>query len=338
MTGEGKLGPAALLGVMFPGQGTQRVGMGRVLERTSPAARAVFDTADGVLDRDVRKLCFTGPTRELTLTQNAQVAIFTSNAACLARLREEGHRPALALGHSVGELNAAVAAGVLTLEDGLRLVAARGALMGRIEVPGTMASVLGLSPEAVGELCAEVTATDPAHPVVAALLNGPENVVVSGATEGVEAVEQAASAAGARKVTRLTVSSAFHSPLMAEAVAEWREVVAAAQLHEPEFPVVLNTTGTIATGADDVGAALVDQLTGPVRWVEDVRTAAGAGVDLMVEAGDSKVLTALVRAIDPELTCLTMHDPRALRRLTPPVAGPGAEDVHGDSLAGSGSR
>lgn len=298
------------LGVMFPGQGTQRVGMGRVLERGSKAAAAVFDTADAVLERDVRGLCFRGPTPELTLTQHAQVAIFTSNAAALAALREAGHQPQVAMGHSVGELNALVAAGVLSLEDGLRLVAARGALMGRIETPGTMASVLGLRYEQVEELCRRSPRT-----VVAALVNGPENIVVSGAVEGVEEVGRLATEAGARKVTRLTVSSAFHSPLMAEAVPEWRTVVEAATFNEPAFPVVLNTTGAPATGADDVRQALVDQLTGPVRWVEDVRAAVALGVDLMVEAGDSKVLTALVRAIDPDLGCVTMHDPRALRKL-----------------------
>ncbi|MFI7585843.1 ACP S-malonyltransferase [Spongisporangium articulatum] len=305
-----------VLGVMFPGQGTQKVGMGRVLERGSKAASAVFDTADAVLERDVRGLCFRGPTPELTLTQNAQVAIFTSNAAALAALREEGHEPVLAMGHSVGELNALVAAGVLSLEDGLRLVAARGRLMGLIETPGTMASILGLAPDDVRALCERS-----GHVVVPALVNGPENIVVSGEVAGVEAVEKLALEAGARKATRLTVSSAFHSPLMAEAVPEWEQVVAAATMNEPRFPVVLNTTGAVATGADDARQALVDQLTGPVRWVEDVRAAVAQGVDLMVEAGDSKVLTALVRAIEPDLSCVAMHDPRALRRLRTERAG-----------------
>jgi [acyl-carrier-protein] S-malonyltransferase len=295
---------------MFPGQGTQRVGMGRLIERSSAAASEVFDTADGVLERDVRKLCFSGPTRELTLTQNAQVAIFTSNAAALAKLREEGHSPGLSLGHSVGELNALCAAGVLSLEDGLRLVAKRGELMGRIETPGTMSSILGLMWDDVTALCDSMSEV-----VVPALINGPENVVVSGSVAGVEQLEQLALEAGARKATRLTVSNAFHSPLMAEAVAEWSSVVAAASFGEPRFPVVLNTTGAIATDAQDARQALVDQLTGPVRWVEDVRAAAAAGVGLLVEAGDSKVLTALVRAIEPELATLTMHDPRALKKL-----------------------
>jgi [acyl-carrier-protein] S-malonyltransferase len=195
-----------------------------------------------------------------------------------------------------------------------------------------MAAVLGLSPDAVRGICERLSGADPDHPVVAALLNGPENVVVSGAVQGVEAAERLAAEAGARKVTRLTVSSAFHSPLMAEAVAEWRAVVAGAQLREPGFPVVLNTTGAVATGADDARQALVDQLTGPVRWMEGVRAAVAAGADLMVEAGDSKVLSALVRAIDPGLPCLAMHDPRALRRLVP------AQGQPGEPLAGSVAR
>jgi [acyl-carrier-protein] S-malonyltransferase len=316
-TVAGRTGRATALtgGLMFPGQGTQRIGMGRWLERTSAAASAVFDVAAQVLGRDVRRLCFTGPARELTLTQHAQVAVFTCNEAAAALLRAEGFDAKLAVGHSVGELNALVAAGVLPLEDGLRLVAARGELMGRIDAPGTMSAVIGLGLDAVRELCAR--ATIQGSTVVPALVNGPENVVVSGDLDAVDRCETLAAEAGARKVTRLVVSSAFHSPLMAEAVAEWSEVVAAAPLREPRVPVVLNTTGAVARGADDVRAALVDQLTGPVRWVEDVRAAAallGEG-DLLVEAGDSKVLTTLVRGIVPELPTMTLHDPKALRRL-----------------------
>jgi [acyl-carrier-protein] S-malonyltransferase len=314
-------------GLMFPGQGTQRIGMGRWMERTSAAASEVFDVAARVLGRDVRTLCFSGPARELTLTQHAQVAVFTCNAAAVALLAAEGFEAKLAVGHSVGELNALVAAGVLPFEDGLRLVAARGELMGRITAPGTMSAVIGLGLEAVRELCARATIagqaddppTHPAHRsvVVPALLNGPENVVVSGDLDAVDRCETLAGEAGARKVTRLVVSSAFHSPLMAEAVAEWAEVVATAPLRDPRIPVVLNTTGALATGADDVRRALVDQLTGPVRWVEDVRVAAsllGDG-DLLLEAGDSKVLTTLVRGIEPDLATMTLHDPKSLRRL-----------------------
>jgi [acyl-carrier-protein] S-malonyltransferase len=309
------------IGLMFPGQGTQKVGMGRVAERSSPAAAAVFDAADSVLTRDVRRLCFAGPTRELTLTQNAQVAIFTCNAAFAALLAEHGHEPVVVLGHSVGELNALVAAGVLSLEDGLKLVAARGELMGRITTPGAMSSVLGLGPDRVRELCDQVSVPD--RPVVAALINAPENVVVSGATEAVEALEPLALAAGARKATRLTVSSAFHSPLMAEAVEQWAQVVGGARFEQPRIPVVLNTTGALARDADDIRQALVDQLTGPVRWVEDVRVAASAGARMLVESGDSKALAAMVRAIDPGLPTVTLHDPRAIRRVREghPLAG-----------------
>ena len=300
-------------GLMFPGQGTQRIGMGRWMERSSRAASAVFDVAAEVLGRDVRALCFNGPARQLTLTQHAQVAVFTCNAAAAALLDAEGFGAELAVGHSVGELNALVAAGVLTLEDGLRLVAARGELMGRITAPGAMSAIIGLEPDAVRGLCD--AASDGSGTVVPALLNGPHNVVVSGDVAAVERCEALAPDAGARKVARLVVSSAFHSPLMAEAVAEWSGVVAAAPLTQPRIPVVLNTTGAVATGVDDVATALVDQLTGPVRWVEDVRAAVAAGARTLVEAGDSKVLTALVRAIDPDLPTMTMHDPKMLRRL-----------------------
>jgi [acyl-carrier-protein] S-malonyltransferase len=307
-------------GLMVPGQGSQRIGMGRWMERASPAAAEVFDVAAGVLERDVRALCFTGPARELTLTRNAQVAVFTVNAAAAAVLAAEGFETRLAMGHSVGELNALVAAGVLSLADGLRLVAARGDLMGRVTVPGTMAALVGADLDTVRGLC---VAASGAGTVVPALLNGPRNVVVSGDADAVERCVALAGAAGAHTVTRLVVGGAFHSPLMGPAVARWSAVVAAAPLREPRIPVVLNTTGAVATGVDDVRRALVDQLTGQVRWVDDVRAAArvlrglsgGDGTGLLVEAGDSKVLTALVRGVEPGLPTMTMHDPKTLRRL-----------------------
>jgi [acyl-carrier-protein] S-malonyltransferase len=303
-------------GLMFPGQGSQRIGMGRWMERTSPAAAEVFDVAAEVLGRDVRALCFTGPARELTLTRNAQVAVFTVNAAAAAVLAVEGFEARLAMGHSVGELNALVAAGVLPLADGLRLVAARGEIMGRIAVPGTMAAIVGLDQDAVRDLCAAASG-DATGAVVPALLNGPQNVVVSGDVAAVERCTDLAVEAGARAITKLVVSGAFHSPLMAAAVAEWAEVVAAAPLREPRLPVVLNTTGAAATGAADVRRALVDQLTGPVRWIEDVRAATALLGDggLLMEAGDSKVLTTLARGIEPDVATMTMHDPKTLRRL-----------------------
>jgi [acyl-carrier-protein] S-malonyltransferase len=306
-------GDVADIGVMFPGQGTQRLGMGRHLERGAPGA-AVFDVASEVTGRDVRALCFTGPAAVQTRTENAQVAVFTCNAAALALLRDAGAEPVVALGHSVGELNALHAAGVLDLDEAVRLVAARGALMGAITRPGAMLAVLGLDLPTVVALCEQARATAGA-PVVAALLNGPANVVASGAVEAVEALTPLVLAAGAVKATQLVVSHAFHSPLMADAVDAWRDVVAAVPLAPPRIPVLLNTTGRAAAGVDDIRAALVDQLTGPVRWVEDVRAAVSAGARGFVEAGDSKVLGGLVRAIDPQLPTWTMNDPRTVRRL-----------------------
>jgi [acyl-carrier-protein] S-malonyltransferase len=184
-----------------------------------------------------------------------------------------------------------------------------------------MAAIVGLDQDVVRELCAAASgaAADPSGTggaVVPALLNGPQNVVVSGDVAAVERCTELAVEAGSRAITKLVVSGAFHSPLMAAAVAEWSEVVAAAPLREPRIPVVLNTTGAVATGVDDVRRALVDQLTGPVRWVEDVRTAVAVlGDGLLMEAGDSKVLTTLARGIEPDAATMTMHDPKTLRRL-----------------------
>lgn len=302
------------LGVMFPGQGTQRLGMGRQFDRAGAGAAAVFDAAERVTGRDVRALCFTGPAREQTLTQNAQLAVFTCNAAALALLEESGVEPVCALGHSVGELNALHAAGVLDLDDALRLVAARGAIMGAVREPGTMLAVLGLELDVVSALC-DQAAQATGLPLVAALRNGAVNIVASGAVAAVEELERLAAAAGALKVTRLVVSHAFHSPLMSGAVAAWRDVVTATELRAPRIPVLLNTTGREARDVEDIRAALVDQLTGPVRWVEDVLAAQASGAVELVEAGDSKVLTGLARTIAPALATQTMSDPRMVRRL-----------------------
>ncbi|SHN27639.1 ACP S-malonyltransferase [Cryptosporangium aurantiacum] len=299
------------IGFLFPGQGTQRVGMGHWLERASKAAAAVFDTGSAVLGRDLRALCFRGPERELTLTQNTQVAVFTVNAVAAAALGERGSVPDAVAGHSVGELNALCAAGVLPLEEGFRLVAARGALMGRVRTPGAMAAVIGLDLDRVAEICADVPG-----PVVPALLNGPSNVVISGAAESVATASDRATAAGARKVTRLVVSSAFHSPLMAEATDEWRAVVAAAGLRPPSVPLFLNVPGASVSSVDAIQRAVVEQLTAPVRWTDVVSGIAALGVRRLVEAGDSKVLTVLARAIVPGVPCVSLSDPRAFRRLT----------------------
>jgi [acyl-carrier-protein] S-malonyltransferase len=287
--------------------------MGRQFDRAGAGA-AVFDAAARVTGRDVRALCFTGPAREQTLTQNAQLAVFTCNAAALALLTDAGTEPVCALGHSVGELNALHAAGVVDLDDGLRLVAARGALMGAIREPGAMLAVLGLDLDAVSALC-DQAAQATGLPLVPALLNGSANIVASGAVAAVDLLETLAADSGALKVTRLVVSHAFHSPLMAGAVAAWRDIVAAVELREPRIPVLLNTTGRTARDVDDIRTALVDQLTGPVRWVEDVVAAQATGATGLVEAGDSKVLTGLARTIAPDLPTLTLSDPRAVRRL-----------------------
>lgn len=300
-------------GFLFPGQGTQRVGMGHWIVRASPAAAEVFDLGSELLGRDLRRLCFRGPDRELIRTENTQVAVFACNAATLAALGERGCRPAAVAGHSVGELNALCAAAVLELADGFRLVAARGALMGRVRAPGAMAAVIGLDPDQVEQVCAGARVQGP---VVAALFNGPANVVVSGATEAVTAAADLATAAGARKVTRLAVGSAFHSPLMAEVADEWRATVDGVRLRPPRLPLFLNVPGASVSAPDDVRAAIVEQLTAPVRWVEVVRAMATAGAQRLVECGDSKVLTALARAIVPGMPCLPLTDPRSLRRLT----------------------
>lgn len=307
----GPAAAAAELGVLFPGQGTLRVGMAAAL-RVHPAAAPVWDAADALLDVDVRALCARGPAPVLVATENAQPVVTVCGAAALAVLRDAGLEPAVVAGHSVGEIAALHAAGVLDLAATLRLVTARAALMGAITTPGAMLAVLGLPVAAVEELAAE--AAGPGEPLVVGLENAPGHVVVSGAPAAVERCAALAPARGASRTAPLAVSGAFHSPLMAPAVAEWADVVAAQPFAAPRCPVVPNTTGRPTRDPDELRAALVDQLTGRVRWAATTAALGALGVRC-VEAGDSKALTGLARAAEPPLPCVSMSDPTALRRL-----------------------
>jgi [acyl-carrier-protein] S-malonyltransferase len=307
---------ASALGLMFPGQGTQRRGMGRWTERASPAAAAVFDLGNAVVGRDLRQLCFQTPDPRLALTANAQIAVFTCNLAAAAMLRERGVCPDVVVGHSVGEMNALCEAGTLTLEDGFRLVAARGALMATVRTPGAMAMVLGLSASTVDSLTRAVTQRSGVDGlVVTAIVNGPTNVVVSGTVEGVLRLATEATRAGARSILRLQVSGGFHSPLMDEIREEWQKTIAGAAFWPPRLPVVVNTTGGVTLDPELLRAAAVDQLTTPVRWVDAIHTIGRlANQVLLVEAGASKVLSSLVRDIDPAITTVSMYDPRTWDR------------------------
>ncbi|HEX3158163.1 MAG TPA: ACP S-malonyltransferase [Gemmatimonadaceae bacterium] len=302
--------------LLFPGQGSQRPGMGRDLAEAHPAARQVFEQVDAALGVALSTLCFDGPADELTLTHNAQPALLAHGAAVWAVTAPTlGPCVRAAAGHSLGEFTAYHAAASLTLEQGARLVRRRGELMLRAgeDRPGTMAAILGDLTRPIEAICAEASAVGV---VVPANDNSPGQLVISGEVAAVERAMELAKAAGARRTVPLTVSGAFHSPLMAAAAAELRNALAAAQLAPPSFPVYSNVTAQPVTDAAVALDLLYRQLTAPVRWTEEVRQLAAAHPDaLFVEMGPGNVLTGLVKRIAPTVataTCGTAAEVDAL--------------------------
>ena len=292
MTGE-------RIGLLFPGQGSQAVGMGKDLAEAFPAARRVWEEADDALGLGLSRLCWEGPEDELTLTRNAQPALLAHSAAVWAVVRDAELDVVCAAGHSLGEFSAYHAAGSLELADALRTVRRRGELMfeGGQQRPGAMSAVLGLDDDVVEGVCREAS-TD-ASVVVPANFNTPGQVVISGDVEAVHRAGSMLMDAGAKKVQPLNVSGAFHSPLMAVAEAGLQEQLGQAGFRAPAFPVVSNVTAHAVTDADDARRLLVEQLTSAVRWSYSVRTMLELGVTRFLELGTGKVLTGMLKRIDP---------------------------------------
>ena len=301
--------------LLCPGQGAQRVGMGKDLAERFPEARAVFDAVDASLGFPLSRLAWEGPEADLTLTHNAQPAILThtlaAHAVVLRRLQ-----PVAAAGHSLGEYSAYAMAESLPLADAARLVRRRGELM--LEAgqrrPGTMTAVLGLAGEVVAEACREVSGTGDV--AVAANFNAPDQTVISGDPPAVERAGQRCKAAGARRVLPLKVSGAFHSPLMAPAQEGLQAELERVAFKDPRFPVIANATAQPARDAGTARRLLGEQLTAPVRWVEGMRTAAAvAGSDAtFLEIGPGNVLSGLLKRILPEARSLNLGTADAMQR------------------------
>lgn len=295
----------AKIAYLFPGQGSQTVGMGQDLCAHFAVARAAFDEADQYLGMKISTLCFYGPEESLRETIYAQPALFVMSVAALRALREAGApAPSAVAGHSVGEYAALVAADALDFPTGLRLVEHRAREMHRatLAAPGAMAAVLGLSSADVAALCAELDDVDAAN------FNGPGQVVVSGSPDGVARASELAKARGAKRIVPLNVSGAFHSRLMTPAAEAMSHALADALVHDAAIPVVANLTGDYETQAGDIKANLAAQIDHPVRWEESIQRLVADGFDTFLEVGSGTTLAGLMKRLAPDVQVLSVGD------------------------------
>ena len=300
-----------MIAFVFPGQGAQKVGMGRSLAESFPICRDTFAEADEALGEPLSALCFDGPDDRLMLTENTQPAILAMSTAVARMAVAQGLRPRFAAGHSLGEYSAHVAAGTLSFADALRTVKRRGQYM-QEAVPvgvGAMAAILGLDAEGVERACAE--AAD-GQVVTPANLNAPGQVVIAGHTEAVARAGQLAKVLGAKRAISLAVSAPFHCPLMQPAEDRLAPLLRGLESRDPSFPVVANVDAQPKRSATDSIEALVRQVSSPVRWEESVRRLLAEGVTTFVELGPGTVLAGLIKKIDRGATVFSIEDETGL--------------------------
>jgi len=301
-----------MIAFVFPGQGSQEVGMGRDLAERHAVCREVFEEADAALGIPLARLCFEGPEQELQLTANAQPAILTASVAALRALELEGIRPEAVAGHSLGEYAALVAAGALTFGDAVKLVRRRGEYM-QDAVPvgqGAMAAVMGLDREALEQVCRDARErTGGAGMVVSpANLNAPGQIVISGHAAAVDAAVALAQERGARRAIRLAVSAPFHCALMQPAADRLAADLERTTMKDLHVPLVTNVHARAIRAAAEARAALAAQVTAPVRWEESVHALAGLGVRRALECGPGRVLTGLIKRIEAGIVCAPAGD------------------------------
>ena len=296
---------------VFPGQGSQVVGMGKALHDSFEAARAVFEEADAVLGFPLSQLCFQGPDDQLKLTENTQPAILAVSTAAWRVLSEAGVRPDFVAGHSLGEYSALVAANSLSLGDALRVVRKRGMYM-QESVPvgqGAMAAILGLTADQVEALCREAAQGEVLSP---ANFNTPSQIVIAGTAAAVDRALQLAKSHGARKAMQLSVSAPFHCALMQPAQERLAKDLGGIGFGNPEYPLINNADASELRSGDAIAGSLSRQVCSSVRWTESVQKLISAGVKLFVELGPGKVLCGLIRQIDRTVKTSNVEDPPSL--------------------------
>ena len=301
---------------VFPGQGSQTVGMCKAFYDEYAVARQVFEEADEALGFSITKMCFEGPESDLRLTYNTQPAILTASTACAAVLKEKGISCDVAAGHSLGEYSALVNTGALAFADAVRIVRKRGQFM-QEAVPvgeGSMAAVLGLESDKIVEVCQAVE-TEGGEAVQAVNFNCPGQVVIAGAVNAVNKAVEALKAAGAKRAVLLPVSAPFHSSLMQPASERLAEVLAPSEIKDITIPVVANVTAKEVTSGAEIKELLVKQAAMPVLWETSVRNMVADGVDTFVEVGPGKVLTGFTKKIAKGLPALNIEDPASLEKV-----------------------
>src|SRR6202162_5789581 len=298
---------------LFPGQGSQAVGMGKELAANYPVARRTFEEADEALGYKLSELCFEGPEEKLKLTEITQPSILTASVAAWRVLQEKGLKPAYVAGHSLGEYSAHVAAGTLSFADAVRTVRNRGKYM-QEAVPvgvGAMAAVLGMDLEKVTAVCADAAQGEVCE---AANINSAEQIVISGHAAAVERATKLASERGAKRAIMLSVSAPFHCSLMKPAQDRLAAGLQSVHLQKPAVPVVCNVDAVLIEGAAAAQDALVRQVTGSVKWDQSIRLLIAEGIQIFVEVGPGKVLCGLMRQIDRSKGCLSVGDEASLRK------------------------
>ena len=310
-----------MIAFVFPGQGSQTVGMGRAFSESSGAAKRVFEEANDALGFDLRRVVFDGPESELALTATTQPAVLTASVAAAAACAERGLTPALAAGHSLGEYSALVVAGALGLADAVRVVRRRGELMQQAVPIGTgaMAAIMGVAADVVDKVCAEAARGEV---VEIANVNSELQVVIAGHRAAVERAVALARERGGRKSVLLPVSAPFHCALMAPAAEGLARELGAVVVSDPAIPVVRNVDGGVTRRAADVVPFLLRQVASPVRWTDCVRRLAAEGAAAFVEVGPGRVLTGLVKRIVEDRPAVAVEDPTGLDKALAALAAP----------------